>query len=77
MAILLLIFQSIFSINFIKVSLLYLVVTILFMILGMERLDYGLIKIVLFTTLSFFMDMLETSIFRWVIVLISAGLLLG
>ncbi len=77
MGFVILIFQSIFKFDFIKASIAFAIFEALWVLLASGRLEVAIIKLVLFVIFSFLIDRFQDSIFKWLIVLVSAGLILG
>ncbi len=77
MGFIILIFQSIFKFNFIKASIAFTVFEAIWVLSASERLEVGIVKLVLFVIFSFLIDRFQDSIFKWLVVLLSAGLILS
>jgi len=77
MGFVILLFQSIFKFDFIKASIAFAIVEIGSVLFFETKIEVALIKLVLFVIFSFLIDRFQDSIFKWLVVLISAGLIFG
>lgn len=77
MGFIILLFQSIFKFDFIKASIGFIIVEIGSVLFFETKIEVAVVKIILFLVFSFLVDRFQDSIFKWLIVLISAGLIFG
>lgn len=77
MGFIILIFQSIFNFGFIKATIAFAVVELLLVLFFEARIEAAVVKLVFFTIFSCLINKYQASIFKWLIVLISAGLIFG
>ena len=72
-----LLFQSLFNIDFIRVVFTYALLTLGWTIVAeSSNLLKSVVSIVIFSVLSFMLDRFSDSAFKWLLVLLAAGLLL-
>lgn len=77
MGFLIILLQSILKFDFIKASLAFAILNTGLTLLTGGSLGVAMVKLVIFVVISFLMDKSQDSIFKWLIVLLSAGLILG
>ncbi|OGD09345.1 hypothetical protein A2397_04945 [Candidatus Amesbacteria bacterium RIFOXYB1_FULL_44_23] len=69
--------QSILKFDFIKASIVFLALQGISIFVMETPLEIGVIKLLIFVFLSYLVSRFEDSIFKWLVVVISAGLILG